>query len=42
MSKHEKPPNGNDRIDKRVAQFVQIRDAIDQLKEEHKKALKPY
>jgi len=42
MPKSEKVPDSNGRIDKRVAYFVMIRDQIDALKEEHKKALKPY
>jgi hypothetical protein len=43
--KQQDPPaetNGNGRIDKRVAQFVQIRDAIEQIKDKHKLELAPY
>lgn len=36
------PPNGNGRIDKRVAQFILVRDEIDALKEKHKLELAPF
>ena len=43
MSKSKDPPPAvNGRIDKRVAQFIQIREAIEQLKEKHKLELAPY
>jgi len=38
----EDPSPGNGRIDKRVAQFIMVRDEIERIKGEHKLALKPY
>jgi len=42
MPKPEKSPDPNGRIDKRVAQFVQLRDKIAELEEMHKDQLKPF
>lgn len=42
IADEDPPPAGNGRIDKRVAQFVLIRDEIDAMKEKHKLELKPF
>lgn len=42
MSKREKPPEIDGRIDKRVATFIKIRDGIAEIEERHKAELKPW
>jgi hypothetical protein len=41
-AKEDPPVASNGRIDKRVAQFIQVRDAIEELEERHKNELKPW
>jgi len=43
MSKREKPPEiPADRIDKRVSQYLMLRDKVESIEERHKAELKPF